>query len=44
MSFIRHSLEAFGETPEEEDIIMSAAGSLFSGASRYHSPLSLIVC
>ena len=32
MSFIRHSLETFGETAEEEDIIMSAAGSLFSGA------------
>ncbi|KAI1787184.1 cytochrome P450 [Ganoderma leucocontextum] len=33
MSFIRHSLEASGETPEEEDIIMSAAGSLFSAGT-----------
>ncbi|KAM5543801.1 hypothetical protein V8D89_002418 [Ganoderma adspersum] len=33
MSFIRHSLETFGETPEEEDIIMSAAGSLFSAGT-----------
>ena len=44
MSFIRHSLETFGKTPEKEDIIMSAAGSLFSGTSLHCSPFSLTAC
>ncbi|TBU28072.1 cytochrome P450 [Dichomitus squalens] len=33
LSFVRNALEESGQTPEEEDIIMSAAGSLFSAGT-----------